>query len=344
MTRFNPSILRRTLLSGLAALALGSAAPTGPASAEDKPEIIRIGSTAPGHLKFILERHSGSLAKEFEKDGIKVEFIAFTNGGSEATTALATGAVEFIYTGNNPALRVAAAGADVKAIGLSSYVKANGSAIIVKTDSPIKSLADLKGKKVAYLAGTVRHSTFAKALKSVSLSLTDVEILNLAFDASGPALVRGDVDAVVESGDVAAKLVETGQARVILDASSHPEWSAPFVISANGDFVRKYPDLVKRLLKVDIETARWADAHPEDTIKIFVDETKSSEKSVRETYKDNVFYQDPKITPEALASLKSEEQFMADAKLLKGSVDYDKWIDTSFLDAAYKEVDAKKSN
>lgn len=97
-------------------------------------------------------------------------------------------------------------------------------------------------------------------------------------------------------------------------------------------------------MKVDIETARWADAHPEDTIKIFVDETKSSEKSVRKTYKDNVFYQDPKITPEALASLKSEEQFMADAKLLKGSVDYDKWIDTSFLDAAYKEVDAKKSN
>lgn len=344
MTSFNPSILRRTLLSGLAALALGSAALSTPAFAEDKPDVIRIGSTAPGHLKFILERHSGSLAKEFEKDGIKVEFIAFTNGGSEATTALATGAVEFIYTGNNPALRVAAAGADVKAIGLSSFVKENGSAIIVKTDSPIKSLADLKGKKVAYLTGTVRHSTFAKALKSAGLSLNDVESLNLAFDASGPALVRGDVDAVVESGDVAAKLVDTGEARVILDASSHPEWSAPFLISANGEFVKKYPDLVKRLLKVDIETARWADAHPEDTIKIFVDETKSSEKSVRKTYKDNVFYQDPKITPEALASLKSEEQFMADAKLLKGSVDYDKWIDTSFLDAAYKEVDAKKSN
>ncbi len=343
MTQSYPTILRRTLLSAFAALALGGAA-VAPALAADKPDIIRIGSTAPGHLKFILQRHSGSLAKEFEKDGIKVEFIAFTNGGSEATTALATGAVEFIYTGNNPALRVAAAGADVKAIGLSSYVKENGSAIIVKTDSPIKSIDDLKGKKVAYLTGTVRHSTFAKALKSVGLMLADVESLNLAFDASGPALVRGDVDAVVESGDVAAKLVETGQARVILDASSHPEWSAPFLVSANGEFVRKYPDLVRRLLKVDIETARWADAHPDETIKIFVDETKSSEKSVRKTYRDNVFYQDPKVTPEALASLKSEEQFMADAKLLKGSVDYDKWIDSSYLDAAYKEVDAKQSN
>ncbi|MHC5234027.1 aliphatic sulfonate ABC transporter substrate-binding protein [Brucella sp. LJL56] len=344
MTVFNSPILRRVVLSGLVALALGNLTPSSPAFADDKPGVIRIGSTAPGHLKFILERHNGTLAKEFEEDGIKVEFIAFTNGGSEATTALATGAVEFIYTGNNPALRVAAAGADVKAIGLSSFIKENGSAIIVNTNSSIRSLQDLKGKKVAYLTGTVRHSIFAKALKSVGLSLDDVESLNLAFDASGPALVRGDVDAVVESGDVAAKLVEARQARVILDASSHPEWSAPFLISANGDFVRKHPEIVKRLLKVDIETARWADAHPEETIKIFVAETKSSEKSVRQTYRNNVFYQDPRIIPEALAALKVEEQFMADAKLLKGSVDYDKWIDTSFLDAAYKEVDGKQSN
>lgn len=342
MTNINLTLLRRSFVKGLAATAIGSVIFSASAFAEGKPDVIRVGSTAPGHLKFILERHNGTLAKEFEKDGIKVEFIAFTNGGSEATTALATGAVEVIYTGNNPALRVAAAGADVKAIGLSSFVKENGSAIIVRADSPIKTLQELKGKKVAYLTGTVRHSTFAKALKSAGLTLADVESLNLAFDASGPALVRGDVDAVVESGDVAAKLVETGQARVILDASSHPEWSAPFLISVNGEFARKYPDIVKRILKVDIETARWADAHPEETISIFVDETKSSEKSVRQSYKDNVFHQDPRITPEALQSLKGEEQFMTEAKLLKGAVDYDKWIDTSYLDAAYKEVDANQ--
>ncbi|MEZ2127184.1 MULTISPECIES: aliphatic sulfonate ABC transporter substrate-binding protein [unclassified Sinorhizobium] len=342
MTNINLTLLRRSLVKGLAVAAIGTAIFSASAFAEEKPDVIRVGSTAPGHLKFILERHNGTLAKEFEKDGIKVEFIAFTNGGSEATTALATGAVEVIYTGNNPALRVAAAGADVKAIGLSSFVKENGSAVIVRADSPIETLEDLKGKKVAYLTGTVRHSTFAKALKSIGLTLADVESLNLAFDASGPALVRGDVDAVVESGDVAAKLVETGQARVILDASSHPEWSAPFLISVNGEFARKYPDIVKRILKVDIETARWADAHPEETIRIFVDETKSSEKSVRQSYKDNVFHQDPRITPEALRSLRGEEQFMAEAKLLKGSVDYDKWIDTSYLDAAYKEVDANQ--
>jgi sulfonate transport system substrate-binding protein len=68
--------------------------------------------------------------------------------------------------------------------------------------------------------------------------------------------------------------------------------------------------------------------------------SRPSEASVRKTYKDGVFHQDPKITDEALTALKGEEEFMASAGLLKGSVDYDKWIDESYLDAAYAEVDA----
>src|ERR1700712_3405865 len=157
-----PLILRRTLLQGMMAVPIGMTAMGRSAVAADKPTIIRIGSTAPGHLKFILARHSGAFEKEFEKDSIKIEQVLFTNGGSEATTALATGAVEVTYTGNNPALRVAASGADVKAVGLSSFPKADGSAIIVRADTPFKSVADLKGKKVAFLFGTVRHSIFSK--------------------------------------------------------------------------------------------------------------------------------------------------------------------------------------
>lgn len=333
------SLNRRTFLQAVAAAPLALSISSRAVMAEDKPSVIRIGSTAPGHLKFILARHNGAFDQEFAKDGIKVELVVFTNGGSEATTALATGAIEVTYTGNNPALRVAASGADVKAVGLSSFTKADGSAIIVRADAPFQTVADLKGKKVAYLFGTVRHSIFSKALHAVGLTTNDVDSLNLAFDASGPALVRGDVDAIVETEDVAAKLVEAGQARVLLDANDHPEWSAPYIISVNGEFARKYPDILTRLLKVDIELARWADAHPDETIKIFAEETKSSERAVRKTYADGHFYQDPRITDAAIQSLKSEEAFMSEAKLLKGSVKYDNWIDQSYLDKAYKLVD-----
>jgi sulfonate transport system substrate-binding protein len=336
--------LRSRALRVASTLALALAAATSLAqighaqSAPAKPTALRIGSTAPGHLKFILAREKGWIEKEFAKDGIKVEFVTFMGGGSEATTALATGSIDVTYTGSNPALRLAASGADVKMVGLSNWVKTGGTAIIVRPDSPIKTLADLKGKKVAYLAGTVRHSSLSKALKSVGLTTKDIDSLNLPFEAAGPALTRGDIDAIVESDNTAQRLIDSGGARLLADGADHPEWASPYPISVNGDFFRKYPDVVRRLLKVDLQIARWADANYEDTVKTFVDATKSSDKAVRASYKAGVFYQDPKITDESLEALKAEEAFMAEAGLLKGAVDYSKWVDKSYVDEAYKQA------
>jgi sulfonate transport system substrate-binding protein len=310
-----------------------------PALAADKPDVIRIGSTAPGHLKFILFRKKNLLDQEFAKDGIKVELTTF-DGGGPASLAIGSGAIEFTYIGNDPSLRLAAVGADVKAIGLSSWVPSNETLIIVRSDSPIQKIEELKGKKVAYLAGTVRHATFAKALKEVGLSLKDVESLNIGIDSSGPALARGDIEAIVESTGPAQKLVDAGAARVIFDAGKDgkPEWAVPNVISVNGAFARKYPDIVTRLMAVDIAAARWADANAEETIRIFVAETGSSEKAVRDTYNQGKFWQDPDITEQAVRALQGEEAFMAEAGLITGKVDYGKWIDRSFYEAALKKL------
>ncbi|WP_416356770.1 aliphatic sulfonate ABC transporter substrate-binding protein [Aureimonas phyllosphaerae] len=336
------SLPRRAILR-LAALSLALGVVAGaPALAQSpKPEVIRIGSTAPGHLKFILFRNQKLLEKEFEKDGIKVELTTF-DGGSAASVALGSGAIDLTYIGNNPSLRLGASGADVKLIGLSSWVPSNETLVVVRPDSPVKTLADLKGKRVAYLSGTVRHSTFAKALEAEGVSIDDVESLNIGIENSGPALARGDVDAIVESTGPAQKLVDAGQARVLFDAgvSGKPEWAVPHLISVNGDFARTYPQIVERILKVDIETARWADAHPDETIAIFVEETGNSEKAVRSSYSEGKFYQNPEIMPRAIEALKGEERFMAEAGLLKGKVNYDTWVDRSFYDAAAAQATA----
>ncbi len=318
----SPSIrpLRRTLLKLALALSILPVAGLAPALAgEAKPDAIRIGSTAPGHLKFILYRHKKLLEDEFSKEGIKIELTTF-DGGSAATVALGSGALDFTYIGNNPSLRLAATGADVKLIGLSSWNRSNETQIVVKPDSPIRKIEDLKGKKVAYLSGTVRHSTFAKALKAAGVSIGDVESLNLGIESSGPALARGDVDAIVESTGPVQKLVEEGQARVIFDAgvSGSPEWAVPHLISVNGDFARKYPQIVARLLAVDVAAARWADANPEETIAIFVEETGNSDKAVRATYPNGKFYQDPEITDAAVRALQGGGSLHGRCRLAEG--------------------------
>lgn len=324
------TLTRRAL--GLAAL-LGATALAFPAAAQDRPDAIRIGSTAPGHLKFVLFRDLGLLADEFAADGIPVELVTF-DGGSAASVALGSGQIDLMYTGNNPALRLAASGADVVAVGLSSWNPLNETVVIARADSAIDSLDDLAGKNVAYLSGTVRHSTFAKALESVGLGTDDVRSFEFGIETAGPALDRGDVDAVVESRSTVQTLIDQGFAKVIFDAGAHPEWVSPFPITANGAFARSHPEILARILAVDIQTAAWADAHPEETLATFAAGTGRPIEAIRETFPENRFYQSPEITEAAIASLREEEAFMAENDLLAGEVDYDAWVDTSYYEAA----------
>lgn len=302
-----------------------------------KVTVIRIGSTAPGHVKFLLNQKMGWWDREFAADGIKIEYHPFTGGGQEAATALATGGLDVAYTASDPALRTASSGADVKLVALSSFGRNGGSDIAVRKDSPITSVRDLKGKKVAFLTGTVRHSVLAKALRHEGLSLNDVQALNLNFEASGPALMRGDIDAIVESRNTFTPLLETDAIRIIHDGRSHPEWSTPSAISVNGDFLKKHPALVRRLLKVDLQTARWADAHPAETIRIIAETTGKKERAVRRDYPDNRFYLDPGITAPAIAAFTAEEAFLKEAGLANGAVDYATWIDRRLIDEVYAE-------
>jgi len=319
----------------MVALALSGAA----ARAQEYPKTLTIGATAPGSPKFIWHQYLGWLEKELKPHGVKIVWAPFVDGGGALVSALGSSGIDIAYNvGSSPGLRIGAIDPNINLIAVDNFEPFGVSSVVVAANSPLKSVADLKDKKIAFLKGTVRHTTLAKILASANLTLDDVEGLHMPFETSGPALVRGDVDALIEGNTTVAPLLERGAARLLVDGDKHPEWASPTLILARTDYIARYPELIKTILKVDLRIAQWADANKKEALTSYSKLTGVKLESLRHRYVDPVLYQDPAVTDAAIDTLKGEEVFLRQAKLIKGTVDYDRWLDDTILRAVYEEA------
>ncbi|RAX41248.1 sulfonate ABC transporter substrate-binding protein [Rhizobium tropici] len=161
------------------------------ANAADK--VLRIGYQKYGTL--VLLKGKGTLEKKLGAINYKVEWAEFP-GGPQLLEALNAGAVDFGSTGETPPIFAQAANAPLVYIAHEPPAP-RGEAILVQKDSPIKSVADLKGKKVALNKGSNVHYLLVKALEEAGLTYKDVELSFLAPADGRAAFERGAVDAWV---------------------------------------------------------------------------------------------------------------------------------------------------
>ncbi len=158
---------RRNILGGalgLAALAIA------PARAEDKPAEIRIGTQKGGYFPAVRQRRT--VEEAFKPLGIEIKWIDF-QFGPPLLEAINVGAVDFGFVGDAPPIFAQAGNAKIRYV---AAVKSEGTtqAIIVPQDSPIKTLADLKGKRVAFGKGSSAHNLLVAALEKAGLSWSDI--------------------------------------------------------------------------------------------------------------------------------------------------------------------------
>lgn len=178
-----------------AALVAGAVAVplTGFEKAKAADPVIRIGYQKYGTL--VLLKGKGTLEKKFEEIGYTVEWTEFP-GGPQLLEALNAGSVDFGSTGETPPIFAQAANAPLVYIAHEPPAP-RGEAILVPKDSPIKSVKDLKGKKVAFNKGSNVHYLLVKALEEAGLTYADVEPSFLAPADGRAAFERGAVDAWV---------------------------------------------------------------------------------------------------------------------------------------------------
>ncbi len=177
-----------------AALATSFAVPllkAGPGFASEK--VVRIGYQKYGTL--VLLKGKGLLEKKLEAIGYTVTWTEFP-AGPQLLEALNVGAVDFGTTGETPPIFAQAAGAPLVYIAHEPPAP-RGEAILVPKDSPIKTVADLKGKNVALNKGSNVHFLLVKALEEAGLQYGDIKTSFLPPADARAAFEQGAVDAWV---------------------------------------------------------------------------------------------------------------------------------------------------
>ncbi len=142
-----------------------------------------------------------------------IEIVPFTNPG-DMKAALLAGSLDMCGTTLVTAITAASKGEPVVIVcGLSNKC----SALVVANDSDIKSAADLKGKKIAYVPGTMHHLLLLEALRNSGVDpQTDVELIRIDFFDMGQALAQGTVDAFYSGEPYPSLAVAKGYGRILL--------------------------------------------------------------------------------------------------------------------------------
>ncbi|WP_428421332.1 aliphatic sulfonate ABC transporter substrate-binding protein [Methylibium sp.] len=181
---------RRELLSGVLALATGLFFVSEGRGQPTAPKEIRIGFQKSA-VNLVILKQQGALERRFPAS--KVSWIEFP-AGPQLLEALAVGSLEIGLTGDSPPVFAQAAGKDLRYVG-AEPPKPQSSAILVKPESAIRTLADLKGRKIAFQKGSSAHYLVVRALAKAELQWSDITPIYLPPSDARAAFERGSVDA-----------------------------------------------------------------------------------------------------------------------------------------------------
>jgi sulfonate transport system substrate-binding protein len=249
--------------AGLAAVLGLAAAPA--ARANDLKEV-RIGFQKAGIFPAVKQRQTIEAA--LKPRGLSVRWVEF-QFGPPLLEALNTGNIDFGYTGDAPPIFAQAAAANLLYVAALPATGLN-EALVVPEASPIKSVADLKGRRVGVAKGSSAHNTLLALIEKSGIAYSDITPVFLAPADATAAFNGGSIDAWV-IWDPFLSLAEKNKARVVAFAKDGHQPNAFFL--ANKDFTAKHANLVGLLNSTFAAEIKWGDTHRDEVARTLSEAT-----------------------------------------------------------------------
>jgi len=284
---------RFLILAGLAAAAFASTL-AGPSTRAESQHEVRIGYQKNGI--FVIARQQGILERRLAKKSATVKWVEFSSG-PPLLEALGAGSIDIGQTGDAPPIFAQAAGANLVYIAGQSIT--NGQGILVKGNSPIHSLADLKGKRIAFTKGSSAHTVILLALEKAGLKYSDITPVYLSPPDGAAAFGSDSVDAwAVWDPFLAVGEIKYG-GRILVKPSELAKTNSFYL--ANKTFAADNSGLLRETLDGLAQTAKWADEHHSEVAKSLAAVT-GLDISIQTVAANRSSFAIGKLTPEIIES------------------------------------------
>lgn len=316
-------------------------------AAEAKPTVIRLasplvgsGSRPVGYGNYYATAQTlGLFEKEFQKDGIKVQWNNFKGAGPAINESYANGLVDITWIGDLPGLIGKASRLDTKLVAMAG--SQDNTYLVVAPGSPAKSIADLKGKRIGFFKGTNLHLSIINVVKKYGFSEKDFRFVNMDGPVAYSALASGDIDAIWSSSYI-FPVVDRGIAKIIYSTKNEPDlYKTSGYVLVNSKFEQKYPEVVQRVVNVLVKQAAW-ESKPANKDALFKLWAKSgiSYSNINKAHigVDLKRHSAPIFDAYNVSLIKQKLKAGQDLKLIRGNVDVDKWIEPKYVNNALKTL------
>lgn len=268
---------------------------------------------APFNIQNMVMKKQQLLEKEFEKEGIRINWIPI-KAGINQVRGMAAGEIDMVAAMNTSTLLIAnSAGNKILIV---DGVAHPDETFAIMASPAIKTVADLKDHQIVGPKGTVLHHMLVAALQKEGMSIGDVRWVSMNLPSSLTTLIGGRSDVALLAGAGILNAQKAGFHELVC-AKGLIETN--LVLAVRQDFAERYPEVVKRVAKVNREALQWAQAHKAEAIQLGASEHGIDVEDAEKLYEWSDFYS--QLSDSDLAALKASQAFLLEQKMIKTPVD-----------------------
>ncbi|WP_301861246.1 aliphatic sulfonate ABC transporter substrate-binding protein [uncultured Megasphaera sp.] len=312
--------------------AAAAKAPITVTEGKDEGAVLRIAAQPyPLYTSVYVAHNLGYIDEELSKVGAKATWTEFKSGPL-VNEAVAANEADLGFMADLPAIIAKSQGHDISIVSNIAYGE-KALAVLVPSSSSVTSVADLKGKKVAYAKGSYAQHLLAQLLEKEGLTLDDVQTVNLNAAEQVTALTTNEVDAIVIWEQYITKLTSAGQARVLADGTGIKRGNMiNYFVTSYAD---KHPLVVLAYLRALNRANELIKSDPDKAAEVTYQNFGISKEEMKKVLKNLTFT--TALNDDDIKAITEVKDFSKKVGIIQDDVNMDNFIDKRYIDALSKK-------